>query len=214
MSYKTKAAELSQDGYALTITGRNVHVTDTMKEYALEKISKIERFNIRIVDVIVTMEVHKLEHRVDIIVKVDHIKIKSQATSDDMYASIDKAVDRIQTQIRKYHDKIRDHQARGVSAIDMNVNVLHSLTEERLLDTNSEIEEETQRRTLDRYSPHSVVAKETRPLRLLTQEEAVMKMELSGDIFLIYRSQEDMKLKVIYRRTDKHYGVIELETSP
>ena len=44
-----------------------------------------------------------------------------------------------------------------------------------------------------------------------TQEEAIMKMELSEDNFLIFRSEEDTKLKVIYRRSDGNFGVIELE---
>ncbi len=39
-----------------------------------------------------------------------------------------------------------------------------------------------------------------------------MKMDLSGDAFLIFRSEEDRKIKVIYRRDDGDYGVIEVES--
>ena len=211
MSRKSRAAEFLEDVYNITITGRNVVITDAMKDYAIEKISKIERFSNRIIDVVVTMDVKKLEHRVDIVLKVDHIKIKSTAISDNMYASIDKAVHKIETQLLRYKDRLQEHQTKGVSAIDMKVNVLRSATEEELSELNDEIESESRNRLLDKYAPHTIVSKETRPLKILTDGEAIMKMDLSNDSFLIYRSEESRKLRVIYRRSDGDYGVIEPE---
>lgn len=211
MSRKSKAAEFVQEGYSLNVTGRNVQVTDAMKAYALEKITKIERFSIRIIDIAVTMDVQKLEHRVDIVVKVDHIKIKSQANTIDMYASIDKAVDKIQSQLRKYRDRIKEHQARHISTIDMNVNVLPRSTEEEFDEDFTRIDGDAETRLIEQYRPHHIVKKETKPLKTLTYREAIMKMELSEDPFLIFRNEEDMKLKVIYRRNDGDFGVIEPE---
>ena len=56
-----------------------------------------------------------------------------------------------------------------------------------------------------------VIGMETRVLKILTTEEAMMKMDLSGDKFLVYRGEEDRKLKVIYRRDDGNYGIIQTE---
>jgi putative sigma-54 modulation protein len=210
MSRKSKAAEFLQEAYNITVTGRNVMVTDAMKDYAIEKISKIERFSNRIIDVVVTMDIQKFEHRVDIVLKVNHIKIKSQAITNDMYASIDKAVDKIEAQLLRYKEKLQDHQAKGIAAVDMNVNVLR-FTDEELVDVNDEIEDENRRRLMDRYRPHKIVNKETLPLKTLTDGEAIMKMDLSGDNFLIYRSEESQRLKVMYRRNDGDFGVIEPE---
>lgn len=212
MSRKSKAAEFVDEAYNITITGRNVVITDAIRDYAIEKISKIERFSNRIIDIVVTMDVRKLEQRVDIVLKVDHIKINSQGVSDDLYASIDKAVHKLETQLLRYKDKLHDHQTKGVSAIDMKVNVLRSATEQELLDVNDEIEEESRHRLMDKYTPHTIVSKETRPLRTLTDGEAIMKMDLSNDAFLIYRSEETMKIRVIYRRNDGDFGVIEPES--
>jgi len=210
-SRKAKAAEFVGEEYAIMVTGRNVHVTEAMKQYALEKIGKIERFGLRLIDVQVIMDIQKLEHRVDIILKVDHIKIKSQALSENMYASIDKAIDKMQNQIRRYHDRIRDHQGKHPQTVDMNVNVWSNALEAELSDVNEEIEGESQRRAIDSYGSHKIVQKDTIPLKVLTKEEAIMKMELSGDVFLIFRQEEDRKLKVIYRRRDGNYGIIETE---
>lgn len=212
MSRKSKAAEFVGVGYDIHVTGRNLHVTEPMKAYAVEKISKIERFTNRIIDVQVTMDVQKLEHRVDIVLKIDHIKIKTHAASENMYASIDKAVDKLSSQVRRYRDRIRNHHARGVPTIEMNVNVLKPIAEEEMFDINGDIEEETERRLVDTYKPHEIVSQETMPLKMLTSDEAIMKMELSGDSFLLYRSEEDRKLKVIYRREkDGNYAIMEPE---
>ncbi len=211
MSRKSKAAEFLQDVYNISVTGRNVVVTEAIKDYAIEKISKIERFSNRIIDVIVTMDIQKIEHRVDIVVQVDHIKIKSHAVSDDMYASIDKAVDKLEAQLLRYKSKIQDHHAKGVNSVDMNVNVLRSTLDSEVVDVNDEIEDENRRRLLDKYRSHKIISREKHALKTLTDGEALMKMDLSGDAFLIYRSEESQRLKVMYRRNDGDFGVIEPE---
>lgn len=209
MSRKTKAMQFAQDVYDISVSGRNVQVTESMKDYAIEKIMKIERFSDRIIDVNVIMDIQKLDHRVDIIMKVDHIKIKSQASCTDMYASIDKAVAKIETQLLRYKDKLQDHQNKGVKSVDMNVNILKALADEELV--NAEIEEENNRISQNKFQLHRIASRETRPLKVLTFDEAVMKMELSGDAFLIFRHEEDMKIKVIYKRKDGNFAVIETQ---
>ncbi|CCB86637.1 MULTISPECIES: ribosome hibernation-promoting factor, HPF/YfiA family [Parachlamydia] len=197
--------------YNITVTGRHVLVTEAMKNYAIEKVSKIDRLSHRIIDVIITMDIQKLEHRVDIVLKVDHIKIKSHAVCDDMYVSIDKAVDKLERQLLKYKSRIRDHQAKKLTVVDMKVNVYQAPGQEELSDVNEQIEDESQRRLEENYKPRHILSSETIPLKILTNEEAIMKMELSGDAFLIFRSENDMKLKVIYRKSDQNYGIIEPE---
>lgn len=196
--------------YNIAIVGRNVAVTESMKQYAREKIAKIERISNRIIDVAVTMDVVKLEHRVDIVLSVEHTKIKVGAIGEEMYACIDKACDRLQRKVRQYRTRLRDHHAKGLSVIDMNVNVVEAPPD--LIDeVNDAILEENLNDIESALKPHAVVSRESRPLKTLTIEEAIMKMELSQDRFMIFRHERDQKLKVIYRRTDGNYGVIEPE---
>lgn len=215
MSRKSKAAEFLEEAYNISVTGRHVVVTDSMKDYAIEKISKIERFSNRIIDVVVTMDVQKIDQRVDIVLKVNNLKIKSHAVSDNMYASIDMAVHKIEAQLLKYKKKLLDHQNRVGAATDMNVNVIRSASEEELSVLNDEIESETRHRLMDKYIPHKIVSKTTRPLKTLTDGEAIMKLDLSGDSFLIYRCEESpgRDLKIMYRRNDGDFGVITPEES-
>lgn len=209
MTRKTKSLQVNQD-YDIVVTGRHVLVTEPMKDYAREKVSKIEKFGLRIIDVVVTMDMQRTNHIVDIILKVNDFKVKSTAVSDDMYTSIDKAVDKVQAQLRRYKTRLLDRQTRPVQMVDMNVNVLRA-SDSDIDDVNEEIESENERRIAASLKPHEVVKQETRPLKTLTQEEAIMKMELCGDLFLIYRSEETGNIKVIYRRADGNFGVIEPE---
>lgn len=209
MSRKAKALEFINEGYDIGITGRNVLVTDAMKNYAMEKIAKIERISPRVVNVNVVMDIQRFEQRVDIIAKINNIKVKSHAITDDMYASIDRAVEKLEAQLRKYKTKIQDHHARGVKAIDMNVNVIRPHLDDELAEVNSDIEDETIKKDVDLYRPHEIVAQEKKSLKSLTYDEAIMKMELSQDPFLVFLSEDDQKVKVIYRRKDGNYGVIE-----
>lgn len=199
-----------ESGYNVTVTGRHVAVTDGMKNHAIDKISKLERVSHRqIIDVLVTMDIQKLDHVAVILMKVGHLKVKVQAISNDMYVSIDRAVQKLRTKLQKYMERLQEHHAKPLSAVDMNVNVI-SVGDE-LDELNDAIEEETQRQHEEMWKPNDIVKQETRPLKTLTTDEAVMRMELSGDGFLVYRSEEDQKLKVIYRREDGNFGIIEPE---
>lgn len=207
MSRKAKAAEFLEEAYDIQVTGRHLAVTQPMKDYAIQKISKIERFSHRIVDVVVTMDIQKLDHRVDIIAKIDNVRLKSSGSSTDMYASIDIAVDRLTEQLRRYKSRVVDHHPH----ININENVYRPSNEEGLLELNDEIEAENNRRLAESFTLHPIVKKEVRPLRTLTTSEAILKMELNGDHFMLFRCEEDRKLKVIYRREDGNFGIIEPE---
>ena len=211
MARDSKTSEATK-GYNITVTGRNVHVTDAMKDYALDKVSKVERFSDRIIDVQIIMDVQRIDHKCDIILKVNHWIIKSSAVTTQMYASIDEAVHKLESQLRRHRKKLQEHQAKGVKVIDMAVNVLARPNYDELEAINEQIEEENIRQRFEQISPHKIVARETRPLKTLTYDEAMVKLELSGDLFLLFRCESDQKLKVIYRRTDGNYGVLEPES--
>ncbi len=207
MTRKEKAAEFDQ-GYNITVTGRHVHVTQAMKDHAIERISRLEKLGNRIIDVDVTMDIQKMDHRVDILMKYGHTLISSHAITNDMYISIDRAAQKLENQLKRYKKKIQDHHAKGHPVIDMPVKVVASFSD--VTDFNDAIEEESlKQQDALAAKPHKIVSQETKPLKILSEDEAVMKMDLSGESLMIFRSEEDRRLKVIYRREDGHYGIIE-----
>ncbi len=203
MNRKEKALEFANDvyNYNFQITGRNVDVTDSMKTYVMEKISKIDKFTNRIIDANVIMDIQKIQHRVEIFLKIGNLQLSSKAITDDMYASIDKAVGKLEAQILRYKDKQNEHHK--PSALKVNVMAPPVMEEE------DDFEEYPVKEPVDAFKPHQIVKQETMPLKMLNYNEAALKMELSGDHFMIFKCENDQKLKVIYRRDDGNYGLIE-----
>ena len=210
MTNKDKFADKDSLGYNMQIIGRNVLVTEAMKQYAMDKLSKIEKFHNHIMDFHVVMDIEHLEHTVTIVVKFDHFRVKAHAKSLDMYASVDLAMDRLQAQLRRWKDKIQDHSQKKLSVVDMEVNVLEGPFSD-VDEFNAEIEAQNAEKRSKEMGVPKIRGRKTVPLKTLNTEEAIMKMELSNDQFLIYRAEEDKKLKVIYRRKDGNYGIVQPE---
>lgn len=209
----TKNPKFEMEGYTIQVVGKRFQVTDAIRNYVLEKLSKIDRFADHILDVVVTLDVQKLEHSVDIVMKFNHFQIKVHSSMENIYSAIDKASYRVMRLIKKYKQQLQEHRAASMGTVDLNVNVLeHQRSEEEEIESiNDAIEDLNFWEDVEKYKPHEVVSQETITLTILNQNEAVMKMELSGDSFMVYRAEENQKLRVIYRRDDDNFGIIEAE---
>ena len=195
------------DNYRVVVDGKNVTITNPIRDYVMEKLAKTEKLSTGIIDVVVRLEVHKLEHECAIMMRSSHMAIKIHAITGDLYSAIDKAFDKLRTKFLRWKTRIQSHHAKGVSAIDMEVQVLEHLAhldEER----DQDIVEENNATLQKGVERPKIVKKKTRPLKTLTLDEAWMKMDLTSDAFMVYRSEDDRTIKVIYRRRDGGYGVI------
>lgn len=189
------------------IVGKHLHVTDAMRDYVTKKLHKVERLSDSITDIHVTLDVQKIQNNVTIVMHFGHYTIKSQASSDDMYASIDKAVNKLSSLLQRYKERIQAHHNTSHAEVNMNVDVYLAPSEIDII--NEEIDEENRKRDVKKYELHKIMRKEQKPLKVLTRDEAIIKMELSSEPFMIFKSEEDQKIKVIYRMTDDNYGIIE-----
>ncbi|MFI5333632.1 MAG: ribosome hibernation-promoting factor, HPF/YfiA family [Chlamydiales bacterium] len=195
------------EGYRLMVYAKGLQITDAIQNYVREKMSKVERLHGHIMDINVHLDIQRLEHVAAIVVKFEHFVVKVSASSTDMYASIDQAIDRLHEKLRRWKERIQNHHVKKRTAIDMTVNVLRRPYSE-LDEINAEIEIENRKKEAAKYQIPKVIGQEKMPLKTLTTEEAVMKMDLSDADFLLFRGEEDRKLKVIYRRDDGNYGLM------
>ncbi|MCB1181548.1 MAG: ribosome-associated translation inhibitor RaiA [Chlamydiia bacterium] len=180
-----------------------------MKNYALEKLSKIEKFGGRVVDATVIMDIQKLFHIVEYFINVNNTKIVVTGRSNDMYASIDQAIDRLEGKLRRYLKRLHEHHAKEVIGEELEVNVIEKPMD-LLDDINDQIEEENYQE-VEKIGTHGeVVTDKTMTLKTLTRDEAIMKIDLSSDSFLLFRSEETQKINLIYRLKDGNYGVVEV----
>lgn len=204
-------SKFATEGYSIEITGKNLQITKPMQTYVLEKVSKLQRFTNNILDVVVTLEVQKLAHTASIVMKFLHFRIQVHATTVDLYAAIDGAFHKLYKLIKKYKGKLQNHRHKDLTSIDMKVHILSKIPVNDVDDINDEIEKENLKEELEKYTFPKVVEKDIMSIKMLTQDEAIMKLELADDPFLIYKSQEDQKLKVLYKRKDEKLGIVEVE---
>lgn len=222
--------------YTIDISSKNIEITPPLKDYILEKIQKMERITKHFLEIDVRLEVQKFHNIVSILVCMGSLRIKMLASADNMYASIDIAFAKLETKLRRWKEQIQNHRTEKLGIVDLMVNVLHKpsdlihineiiedrgspsssielSTEESVEEFNQELEDwEKIYYSEENWIP-KVKKTKVRSLKTLTLQEAIMKMELSGDNFLLYRSEEDLKLRIVYRRRDDSFGVIEIDNS-
>jgi putative sigma-54 modulation protein len=176
------------------LSGRNVDVTEALREYVESKMTRLERFNGQITDARVTLTVRDVRdagrrNRVEVQLNVPNGIIRAEEHHADMYAAIDKAGDVLERQLRKFKTKIMRH--RNEAPIDA--------APPMPADTGDDVSE---------FSPE-IVRQKRFDLRPMSAEDAVTQMEALGHDFYVFLNMTTDSCGVVYRRKDGHYGLIE-----
>ncbi len=180
-------------GMGITVSGQNVDVTPALREYAEKKLKKIQKFfEDRPVETEVVLKVQRELHVADITIQAGGLLVRGEGKTDDMYVSINQAIDHIERQIRKYKTKINRRMRRYDAQVG--AGVAEETTE------GSEDEE-----------PRVVKTKRF-DVKPMSVEEAIMQMELLGHDFFVFRDDAGGGVNVVYRRNDGDYGLIEPES--
>jgi len=196
--------------YQIALTGRHIDITEPIEAYVSEKIHRVDHMAHKIMDASVVLEVQKLEYSCSILMNFLHFHIRVHASTDNMYSAIDKCTDKLFALVSKYKSKLQSKQGEHLGSVDIQVNVLKP-SEENIKVINEDIDEENAHREYERYHLHSVVEKESVSVKTHTQDEAIMRMEFSHEPFMIYRSEEDQKIKVMYRRPDNNFNLVQIQ---
>ena len=204
-----KENKFENEGYQIAIVSRHLQMTPAIEKYVKDKLGKLEHFAGHIIDLNVTLEVQRGNHKASIRMQFLHFKVKVSATTNDLYTAIDKATNKLIKLVKKYKTKLQSHRVKEQKEVSMKVRVVE--TPSSLEEINDQIDEENLKEEEALYKMHKVVKTESMLLKMLTEEEAVMKLELSGEHFLIFRSEEDQGLKAIYKRPDEELGIVQIE---
>ena len=201
--------KFENEGYRIDIVSRHLPMTPAIEKYVHDKLAKLEHFADHIIEIKVTLEVQRGSHTVAIRMQFLHFKMKVSATTNDLYTAVDKATNKLIKLVKKYKTKLQSHRVKEQREVSMKVRVVEKPSS--LEEINDQIDEENLKAEEELYKMHKVVNTETMPLKMLTEEEAVMKIELSGEHFFIYRSEEDQGIKAIYKRPDEDLGIVQIE---
>ncbi|HHT28020.1 MAG TPA: ribosome-associated translation inhibitor RaiA [Firmicutes bacterium] len=175
----------------IDVKGKNLEITDALREYAEKKAGKLAKFfDNGDLDTEVFLSVQRGMHIAELTLRIGGLVLRGESRTNDMYASIDEACDRIEQQIRKYKTRIQRR--------------LQDIPRKAVLRVQ-QVED-----THEAAAPRIVRSKRF-AMKPMDVEEAVTEMELVGHDFFVFRNAATDSINVVYRRRDGDYGLIEPE---
>ncbi len=172
----------------ITVSGKNIEVTSALRNTVERKLSKLEKYFNPDVEVYATLSVQKNRQILEVTIPFNGVILRGEEENDDMYASIDLVVDKLEGQIRKQKTKLQ----RRIHS--------DSLKFQFIPDLEPKDKEESKIVKTKRFA-----------IKPMSSEEAVLQMDLLGHNFFVYKSAEDGEVNVVYKRKDGNYGLIEPE---
>lgn len=179
------------------IIGKNIEVTEGIREAVENKLSRMDKYFLLNDDVTcrVVVRSYKVGTKIEVTIFTPQMDLRAEVSNPDLYAGIDLAIDKLEGQMRKV--KTRMDRSRGGK---ISLGKAISLENIDALPVEDE-EEETVVRTKSIY------------LEPMSLDEAITRMEAIDHPFFIYLDEEDDKISVCYTREDGGYGVIQAENS-
>ncbi|MBU2549903.1 MAG: ribosome-associated translation inhibitor RaiA [Proteobacteria bacterium] len=177
----------------LSVTFRHMEPSDALKDYARDKISRVEKYLDSALEAHVVLSVEKFRHMADVTIVCDGIKINGQEQTEDMYSAIDMVVDKLERQVKRLRQKMKNRNkgSKRVKAKEVRIDVIAP-------DTSDEAE-----------SGPQVIRAEQLYAKPMDLDEAVMQLDVSGEKFLVFTNAITEKINVLYLRDDGNYGLIE-----
>ena len=173
------------------VRGKNIDVTPALRDYVEKKVNTITKQFKTVGDIAAVMRVEKDRHIVEITVPASGIVLRAQEVSDDMYASIDSCVDKIERQIHKYKTRLMRRK-------------YNNFREEFVAAAPAKDE-------LAADGEFNIVRNKTYILRPMNVQEAVMQMNLLNHDFFIFFNSDTEAVAIVYRRKAGDYGLINPE---
>ena len=170
----------------INIHGNKLEVTDAIKSYILEKLSKLDKYfeNPDEITATISLRVRGKDQIVEITIPIKKAILRCEETNDDLYASIDFAIDKLERQIRKNKTKMKRHKEKYVEISEF--------------DVIKDEEEDTK-----------VVKRKVIEVKPMSEEEAILQMNMLGHEFFIYKDDETGNTCILYKRKDGDLGLIE-----
>ena len=173
----------------IIIHGDKLEITEAMRDYIKEKLSKLDKYledsdNVRATVVVKIKNPYQI---VEVTIPLRSFILRSEEKQQDVYAAMDIAIDKLERQIRKNKTKLASKQK---DTVDF---AFTSFDE------------------IDDTSDEKVIKRKKIEVKPMDEEEAILQMELLGHQFFMYKDSETNKPALVYKRKDNGYGIIESE---
>jgi putative sigma-54 modulation protein len=173
----------------ITVTFRKMEPIESLKEYAVEKVSKLKKYLEDPMEAHVVLSVEKFRHSADVTLSVNGARVKGVEETGDMYSAIDQVMDKIEKQVKRHLEKVKSRRSDSVRGAGEGVGEEDEAGAPLSDETEIEVEK--------------IFAKPMDP------EEAAMQLRLSNQDFLVFRNAKSREVNVIYKRKGERLRLIE-----
>ncbi len=175
------------------ITARNFDATDSLRERINKKIGKLDKFFNRDTEVQVTLSIQKNRHIVEVTIPFNGVVIRAEESGNDMYSSIDSAVDILERQIRRNRTRLEKRLREGAFKAE------------------SSTAQASQAEDVEEEKDYKIVKTKRFEIKPMPVEEAILQMNLVGHEFFVFINAGTGRTSVVYKRKSGGYGLIEPE---
>jgi putative sigma-54 modulation protein len=186
----------------LVIQGKNIEITDAIREYVNQKIEKaVSHFQNLTMEVDIHLSVARNprinpKHTAEVTIYANGSVIRAEESTESLYASIDLVADKIARQLRKFKEKRHDNKTQS-SAKTVTVVDEHPVVADLIGDRTPEL-------------PAEVVRTKYFAMPPMTVQEALEQLQIIDHDFYMFRNAETGEINVLYeRKTHGGYGVIQ-----
>lgn len=172
------------------VSGKNIEITPALKESAIRKVGKLDKFFQRDVEAHITMSVEKNRHIVEVTIPFNGGVLRAEEENHDMYTSIDKVVDSLERQMRRNKTRIERKFHEGGLRLE-----------------NFKFKEDD----VDEDHEFKIVRTKKFAIKPMAVEEAILQMNMLGHQFFMFSNADTREANVVYRRKGGNYGLIEPE---
>ena len=176
----------------IATTFRHMEPSEALKSYAEEKLERVKKYIDEPIVAQVYLTVEKIRHIVEITLNAKGVTIKASEATNDMYAAIDAVVDKMERQLRRYKERLKEHKPTAE-------NNRGRQAQKSIVTAES----------IDQQQEPVVIRSEPISIKPMSVDEAVMQMDLMHKDFLVFTDAATEGINVIYRRKDGNYGLIE-----
>ena len=170
-----------------SVTFKNLDPSDHLKSYVSDKLNRFDKYLYNPGEANVVLSVEKFRHIAEINIIADRLNIIGKEETEDMYSAIDMTLDKLEKQIKKNKQKVREYRSGKGKARDTRVD----------------------RGQLPEEEPEKRIVVQNIDYKPMDADEAVMQMELVDNNFMVFTNARSGQVNVIYRRKDGHYGLIQ-----
>ena len=172
----------------ISVTFRNGEGENWQKNYAEEKMQKLKKYLDAPAEAHVVVSMEKFRNVTEINLNSNGWNINAKEEAKDMRVALDRCVEKIEKQLKKQREKIRQHKPKTIRR-----------AQEKPLN-EEEIEEPTASKIME---TRKVI------LKPMSFDEAIMEIEETNDRFVLYRDTSSENVSMIYRGDDGRYTLVE-----